>query len=77
MIPFYSMRLFVKPGIFGWARIHRPSPSGYESELAEIEYDLYYIKQSSPFLDLEILTQTLFPSKSARSAPADFAVPAP
>jgi lipopolysaccharide/colanic/teichoic acid biosynthesis glycosyltransferase len=77
LIPFYSMRLFVKPGIFGWARIHRAAASGYESELAEIEYDLYYIKQGSPFLDLEILTQTLFPDRSARLAAADFAVPAP
>jgi len=57
-MPFYAMRLSVKPGLTGWA----PSPAGstFANELTQIEYDLYYVKHNSPQLDVEILMRTLF-----------------
>jgi lipopolysaccharide/colanic/teichoic acid biosynthesis glycosyltransferase len=58
MMPFYSIRFFVKPGILGCGQAQR-AEDGPVSELAEIEYDLYYIKQASPKLDFEILLRTL------------------
>ena len=58
IMPFYAMRLSVKPGLTGWA----PSPAGstFANELTQIEYDLYYVKHNSPQLDVEILMRTLF-----------------
>ncbi len=58
IMPFYAMRLSVKPGLIGWA----PPPTGlvFANELTQIEYDLYYVKHNSPQLDVEILLRTLF-----------------
>lgn len=58
IMPFYAMRLSVKPGLIGWA----PRPPGliFANELTQIEYDLYYVKHNSPQLDAEILMRTLF-----------------
>jgi lipopolysaccharide/colanic/teichoic acid biosynthesis glycosyltransferase len=53
IMPFYAIRFFVKPGIFGCAPARAAAVP--VSELREIEYDLYYIKQASPLFDLEIL----------------------
>ena len=75
-MPFYSMRLFVKPGLLGWAGVRMRANSSRPNELTEIEYDLYYVKEGSPILDLEILARSLFPAKSDRIAPEDLAVPA-
>lgn len=57
-MPFYSHRFSVKPGLVGWAEVHL-SPSEVRNARLEIEYDLYYIKASSIWLDLEILTEQL------------------
>lgn len=54
-IPFYKYRYLVKPGIIGWAQINFP-PSRSSAEAAQkFEYDLYYIKNRSFLLDLEII----------------------
>ncbi len=74
-MPFYTMRLFVKPGILGWARVHMPRETFRTKALTEIEYDLYYIRQGSPLLDLEILTRTCRWRSSGPLATVDFAVP--
>jgi lipopolysaccharide/colanic/teichoic acid biosynthesis glycosyltransferase len=67
LIPFYSLRFCVKPGIFGWAQMHlRRDP---QNEFAQFEYDLYYIKEGSPLLDLGILIGTLFSPPKKVSAP--------
>jgi lipopolysaccharide/colanic/teichoic acid biosynthesis glycosyltransferase len=58
IMPFYSMRFFVKPGIVGCGQTLLAA-NGPVSELVAIEYDLYYIKQASPQLDFEILLRTL------------------
>jgi lipopolysaccharide/colanic/teichoic acid biosynthesis glycosyltransferase len=74
IMPFYSMRLFVKPGLLGWAKVQMPQ-SARPNDLAEIEYDLYYVKEGSLALDLEILARSFFPAKSSRVASEDIAVP--
>jgi lipopolysaccharide/colanic/teichoic acid biosynthesis glycosyltransferase len=66
LIPFYGHRFSVKPGILGWAQIHeeRGEPT---NELRRLEYDLYYIKEGSPVLDLKILIRSLTGGAGSRS----------
>ena len=58
-LPFYAERHMVKPGITGWAQINYPYGASVEDARHKLEYDLYYAKNYSPFLDLLILLQTL------------------
>ena len=58
LMPFYSHRFSVKPGIVGWARMHAPRHS-LSDECTQVEYDLYYIKEGSLWLDMEIMVRTL------------------
>ena len=64
-IPYYAERHRVKPGITGWAQINFPYGASVEDAKQKLEYDLYYIKNHSIFLDCIILLQTarvvLFP----------------
>lgn len=59
-IPFYRERMLVKPGITGWDQIsgeyHSPS---YEDTLKKLQYDLFYIKNRSIYLDLSIILKTI------------------
>jgi sugar transferase (PEP-CTERM system associated) len=57
-IPFYLNRHTVKPGITGWAQIRYPYGSTVEDAMHKLQYDLYYAKNHSLFLDLIILFQT-------------------
>ncbi|KQT31911.1 sugar transferase [Sphingomonas sp. Leaf412] len=58
-LPYYAERHMVKPGITGWAQINYPYGASVEDSRHKLEYDLYYAKNYSPFLDLLILLQTL------------------
>ncbi len=58
-LPFYAERHMVKPGITGWAQINYPYGASIEDSRNKLEYDLYYAKNYSPFLDVLILLQTL------------------
>ena len=58
-IPYYSLRHAVPPGITGWAQVNYPYGASKEDALAKLEYDLYYIKNLSPLLDLIILAKTV------------------
>jgi sugar transferase (PEP-CTERM system associated) len=57
-IPFYSLRHHVKPGITGWAQICYPYGASVEDARQKLQFDLYYLKNYSVFLDLVILLQT-------------------
>ncbi|PSB58072.1 sugar transferase [Chamaesiphon polymorphus] len=57
-LPFYRTRLAVKPGLTGWAQINYGYGSTIEDALIKLQYDLYYIKHRSPWLDLKILLRT-------------------
>ncbi|CDO36717.1 TIGR03013 family XrtA/PEP-CTERM system glycosyltransferase [Novosphingobium sp. KN65.2] len=58
-LPFYAERHMVKPGITGWAQINYPYGASIEDSRNKLEYDLYYAKNYTPFLDLLIILQTL------------------
>lgn len=58
-LPYYAERHMVKPGITGWAQINYPYGASIEDSRQKLEYDLYYAKNYSPFLDLLILLQTI------------------
>jgi len=57
-VPFYEERLWVRPGITGWAQLHEPTAQAEDAH-KKLQYDLYYLKHRSLFLDLEIIVKTL------------------
>lgn len=57
-ISYYPSRHTVKPGITGWAQIRYPYGATVEDALQKLQYDLYYVKNHTLFLDLIILFQT-------------------
>jgi len=57
-IPFYKERLLVPPGITGWAQVNYPYAASLEASRRKLQYDLYYIKHMSFFLDTLILLRT-------------------
>ncbi len=59
IIPYYSERHFVKPGITGWAQIKYPYGASVKDAIEKLRYDLYYIKHLSLFLDLLIVLETV------------------
>lgn len=58
-IPFYRTRLAVPPGLTGWAQVNHPYANSVQDALVKLQYDLYYIKHQSIYLDLVILLKTV------------------
>jgi len=58
-IPYYSVRHLVKPGLTGWAQINYEYYASLEEMYKKLQYDIYYIKNSSPILDLAIALKTI------------------
>lgn len=59
-IPFYDVRLLVRPGLSGWAQINPPYYYGTNAEsMLKVQYDLFYIKNRNAGLDLSIALKTL------------------
>lgn len=58
-IPFYRARLFVKPGLTGWAQVNYGYANDIESNAVKLEYDLFYIKHRNILLDLNIIVRTI------------------
>ncbi len=58
-LPYYSERHLVKPGITGWAQLNYPYGASIEDAREKLQYDLYYVKNHTTFLDLAILLQTV------------------
>jgi sugar transferase (PEP-CTERM system associated) len=58
-IPFYAVRHSVKPGITGWAQVRYSYGADVEQAMRKLEYDLYYVKNHTLFLDLLILLRTI------------------
>lgn len=54
-IPFHRWRLLVQPGMIGWAQIHKATDKCGLDVIRRLEYDLYYMKNLSPLLDLFVL----------------------
>jgi exopolysaccharide biosynthesis polyprenyl glycosylphosphotransferase len=59
IIPFYETRHIVKPGLTGWAQVNTRYGSSVDDSLTKLQYDLYYIKHRSVFLDINIVVKTL------------------
>lgn len=59
IIPFYETRHIIKPGLTGWAQVKTRYGSSVEDSLTKLQYDLYYIKHRSIFLDFNIAIKTL------------------
>ncbi len=57
-LPYYAERHRVKPGLTGWAQIRYPYGSSDDDAKEKLQYDLYYVKNFSIYLDLLILLQT-------------------
>ena len=58
-IPYYSLCHSVKPGITGWAQVSYPYGASLDDAIEKLQYDLYYVKNHTLFLDLVILIATL------------------
>jgi sugar transferase (PEP-CTERM system associated) len=58
-LSYYAERHMVKPGITGWAQINYPYGASIDDARHKLEYDLYYAKNYTPFLDILILLQTI------------------
>jgi len=64
-IPYYNVRNYTKPGVTGWAQTHQHymgdniSPQSLEESKERLSYDLYYVKNRSFLLDVEIALRTI------------------
>jgi sugar transferase (PEP-CTERM system associated) len=58
-IPFYSVRHSVKPGVTGWAQVSYSYGDSVEDSIQKLQYDLYYVKNHTLFLDIVILFETI------------------
>lgn len=58
-IPFFSTRHRVKPGLAGWAQLKYPYGADEHDAMKKLEYDLYYVKNHSIFMDIMVLLQTV------------------
>lgn len=58
MMPFYETRHVIKPGLTGWAQVNYAYGDSIEDSLVKLQYDLYYIKHRSIFLDVNIIIKT-------------------
>lgn len=59
LIPYYSERHFVKPGVTGWAQVRYPYGASIEDAMEKLRYDLYYIKNISLSFDMMIILETI------------------
>jgi len=59
MMPFYETRHVIRPGLTGWAQVNYSYGESLEDSLIKLQYDLYYIKHRSVFLDLNITIKTI------------------
>jgi sugar transferase (PEP-CTERM system associated) len=58
-IPFYALRHSVKPGVTGWAQVRYPYGATVEDSQEKLQFDLYYVKNNTLFLDLVVLMETV------------------
>ncbi len=58
VMPFYETRHVIKPGLTGWAQVNYSYGANIEDSLIKLQYDLYYIKHRSLFLDFNIIFKT-------------------
>ena len=59
VMPFYETRHILKPGLTGWAQVNYSYGESIDDSLIKLQYDLYYIKHRSVFLDISIMFKTI------------------
>lgn len=59
-IPFYASRHLIRPGVTGWAQVHYGYADGEADAVEKLTYDLYYVKYSSLWLDVDILGKSVW-----------------
>ncbi|MBG6187812.1 exopolysaccharide biosynthesis polyprenyl glycosylphosphotransferase [Flavobacterium sp. CAN_S2] len=59
IMPFYETRHIIKPGLTGWAQVNYSYGETIDDSLIKLQYDLYYIKHRSIYLDLNIAFKTI------------------
>jgi exopolysaccharide biosynthesis polyprenyl glycosylphosphotransferase len=59
IIPYYSQRFTVKPGLTGWAQVCYGYGDSVEDAIEKLNYDLFYIKNMSFFMDVVIIFRTV------------------
>ncbi len=59
VMPFYETRHVIKPGLTGWAQVNYSYGESIDDSLIKLQYDLYYIKHRSIFLDINIAIKTI------------------
>ena len=59
LMPFYETRHVIKPGLTGWAQVNYSYGETIDDSLIKLQYDLYYIKHRSIYLDLNIVFKTI------------------
>lgn len=69
-IPLFRMRTVVRPGITGWAQVFAGYAASVEESALKLEYDLYYIQNMSPRLDVIVVLKTLWVALCGDSAAA-------
>ena len=58
-IPYYNARHSIKPGITGWAQVRYPYGASLDDAVEKLQYDLYYVKNHTLFLDVMVLIDTV------------------
>jgi lipopolysaccharide/colanic/teichoic acid biosynthesis glycosyltransferase len=58
-IPYYAERMSVKPGVTGWAQVSYGYGASVEDAIEKLNYDLFYIKNMSIFMDMLIILRTI------------------
>lgn len=58
-IPYYGARHSIKPGITGWAQVRYPYGASLDDAVEKLQYDLYYVKNHTLFLDVMVLIETV------------------
>lgn len=58
-IPYYAIRHSIKPGVTGWAQVRYQYGASVEDAAEKLQYDLYYVKNSSLFLDIVVMFETI------------------
>src|SRR5262249_44780097 len=59
VIPYFSLRMTVRPGITGWAQVCHSYGATVEDALEKVKYDLYYIKNYNLLFDIWIIIKTV------------------
>lgn len=59
VIPYYEIRTVIKPGLTGWAQVKYPYGATVQDALEKLQYDIYYIKNMSPLMDVMIFFRTV------------------